>query len=86
MVQKKLLKKILVIANNIKPKLVTFINWTVYIPIAFALIQVIGSWLEDGTDILGNPVMHSAMLLIIMGFLFNQSVKPNESDEEQSKS
>ncbi|GAB2677935.1 hypothetical protein [Aliiglaciecola aliphaticivorans] len=68
------------------PKLITFINWTFYISIAFALIQVLGSWFADGTDILGNPVMHSAMLLIIMSFLFNQSVKPNESEEKQSKS
>lgn len=68
------------------PKLIKFINWMVYIPITLALIQVIGSWIEDGTDILGNPVMHSAMLLIIMGFLFNQNVKPSKPDEKQSNS
>ncbi|MDO6709563.1 hypothetical protein Q4567_02390 [Aliiglaciecola sp. 2_MG-2023] len=68
------------------PKLITFINWIFYIAIGFAFIQAIGDWYGQGTDILANPIMHGAMLLSIMGFLFNQNVKPSESDEKQSKS
>ncbi|WJG09935.1 hypothetical protein [Aliiglaciecola sp. LCG003] len=68
------------------PKLHTFINWMLYIPITLALIQVLGSWIVDGTEILGHPVSHSAMLLTILGFLFNQNVKPREPDETQTDS
>ncbi|GAC15968.1 hypothetical protein [Aliiglaciecola lipolytica] len=68
------------------PKLRTFINWIFYIAIGFAFIQAIGDWYEEGTDILANPIMHGAMLLCIMGFLFNQNVKPSKPDEKQSNS
>ncbi|MFA3792794.1 hypothetical protein AB6T38_16930 [Aliiglaciecola sp. SL4] len=68
------------------PKLIKFTNWLLYILVAFAFIQVVGSWFEDGTGIFGNPVAHTGMLLIILGFLFNQSVKPKQSEEKQSKS
>ena len=68
------------------PKIITFVNWILYILIALSFIQVAGSWFEDGKDLFGNPVVHSSMLLIIIGFLFNQNVKPSKPDEKQSNS